>query len=515
MQCFHLRGPLGHFRRGTFSSFTLLLLAGCDGDTSIVQPSGPIDAGVPDLLRPDAGAPPPAGQRPDASADAGTPITGAPTPDTSPSTLDVDVFGQIGNRYWLEASAEQVDRMNARYLFAAYPDPYEPIAGGDVTFVDHLFVTAASEAPHSADFGKVQVSLVGESTGRAWTRRSLPNFKLDADEFTPGQRIGGVKHLRFNNGVMGGMFREKLIYDTFNRLGYPAPRVNHAWVSGSVWGPGVAVPYIVVESYKPQFCKLHENALAGGCVNMWELASDINGGAITKDDSCQFSSCDNTRVVEFAAAVASATYGNGYEAQLEAWIDWPALHRFQCLAWIFELQDDLFHSINNVVLVERADGKFQYLPYSVDVSLDTQRFGQVDLGGVNTVSNGCQTDAQCWADTVSTCETVLAEVIALDLPSELQSLHAELDAGGMLRESDEESFNALDEHLQTRLTLLPAELERNRHAPIMSWCYDPLSFCGPYCTLPEACNLCEPPVVTDAGVELPPPVDCLPLPSGG
>jgi hypothetical protein len=62
---------------------------------------------------------------------------------------------------------------------------------------------------------------VGSSTGRPWTRGTLPNFKLDADQFTPEQRIAGFEHLRLNNAVVGSIYREKLTLDLYQRLGYP------------------------------------------------------------------------------------------------------------------------------------------------------------------------------------------------------------------------------------------------------------------------------------------------------
>ena len=193
-----------------------------------------------------------------------------------PITLEV-----LWNRLLSVANEQQVALMNAPFQpSVAGPfegDLYNPYSPAQVTFVDHLFVTTAGEPPHTADFGKVQVKLIGQSTGRPWTVHSLPNFKIDADEFVAKNRIGGVEHLRLNNAISGNIFRERLALDLYRALGYPAPRANHAWVSGSVWGPDVRVPYVAVEAYERQFCKLREAELGGGCVNMWELSGDLGG----------------------------------------------------------------------------------------------------------------------------------------------------------------------------------------------------------------------------------------------
>jgi len=423
---------------------------------------------------------------------------GAPRADVPPSELALDVFGTLGHHYWFEASEAEVERMNSPWLGGGgggvfYGDFYTPGGGGeDVTFVDHLFVTRAGDAPHTADFGKVQVRLVGQSTGRPWTDTTLPNFKIDADEFTDGNRIGEVKHLRLNNAVVGSIFREKLAFDLYRALGYPAPRTNYAWVSGSVWGPDIDVPYVVVEAYKPQFCKLREAELGGGCVNMWEFYGDIGSGMLGFEDSCQFSECDSTRGLEFEEAVAYTPQGEGFKEALSEWLDWDAFHRFQCLSWILETGDDALHNLNNVLLVERVDGMFQLLPYSVDISLGQEWYYEGPLAGISMLATGCQSDATCWADTIATCEVLIDEFTAVDPVAMLDAVHTQLDEAGMLRSGDDGRYESMRRHIEDRITRLPEELELNREAPAYDECY-PLVLCGDYCVFPEECVICEPP----------------------
>jgi hypothetical protein len=368
-------------------------------------------------------------------------------------------------------------------------------------------VSTPGEDAKTADFGKVQVKLVGESTGRPWTPESLPNFKIDSDEFVDGNRIGGVKHFRLNNAIIGSIFREKLTLDLYAKLGYPAPRANYAWVQSSVWGPEVEVPYVVVESYKPAFCKQREEQLNGGCVNMWEFPGDLGYGGLAYPENCQFSECDPTRATEFELEAVETPPGPGFKEALSEWLDWDAFHRFQCLSWILATGDDVLHNSNNFVLMERSDGKFQHLPYSIDISLGQEWYPEVSLAGGSLLAQGCQSDEQCWDDTIATCEVVLDEFIAANPIAMLDQNYALLAQQGMLRAGDDGRYQALSSYLARRIEELPIELEENREAPppVGGFCDFPYIQCGDFCMLPEECLVCEPepePVPeADAGVE--------------
>jgi CotH protein len=432
---------------------------------------------------------------------------GAPVADVAPEDLQLDVFGAVGNRFWIDASEQQVALMNAPFQpSVAGPfegDLYNPYSPAPITFADHLFATTAGEPPHSADFGKVQVKLIGQSTGRPWTVHSLPNFKIDADEFVAKNRIGGVEHLRLNNAIVGNIFREKLALDLYRALGYPAPRASHAWVSGSVWGPEVRVPYVAVEAYERHFCTSREAELGGGCVNMWELSGDLGGGALGVPDNCQLASCDPTRGLALEAAVTATPHGDGYEEALASWLDWDAFHRFQCLSWILQTGDDALHNLNNLVLVERVDGKFQLLPYSVDLSFGQSWPHEVRLGGHSALAAGCQSDGGCWAETIATCESLIDAFAAADPVGKLDALHARLAEAGMLRDGDDDLYQELRSRIEQRLDELPIELEANRDGAVGGACPYPLVQCGEACVDPAACPACEP----DAGAGGP---ACLP-----
>jgi hypothetical protein len=185
--------------------------------------------------------------------------------------------------------------------------------------------------------------------------------------------------------------------------------------------------------------------------------------------------------------VRQTPLGAGYEAALANWIDWDAFRKFQCLSWILETGDDAVHGANNVVLAERADGKFQYLPYSVDVSLGRSSYDNTTLPGYSVLANGCQSDPECWASTVAVCEALVADFDAADPVAMLDAIHAELGARGMLRDGDESRYRTLVTYLETRLTELPVELELNRAAPYFP-CEPGLVRCDGECRPTEFCS---------------------------
>jgi len=435
----------------------------------------------------------------------------APRPDVDVSSHELEPFAEPGARFWLAVSERQLELMNEGVSGGGVVldepldgDLYSP-GNRSATFVDHLLVTAPGENGRTADYGRVQAKLVGQSTRRPWNERSIPNLNLDADHFVDGQRIGGFEHLRLNNAQVGSIFREHVTLELFRRLGYPAPLSTYVWVESNVWGKDVAIPYVLVERYKTSFCERQAEALGGGCVNMWEFAGDFaqDGGpgpiplaqpapglpvasVFDDPDNCQLERCDNTRVKELEALLRSAPPGEGFEAATEAFVDWPSFQRFQCLSWMFATGDDAIDGLNDVVLVERADGKFQYLPYSVDLSLGQSWVVEVPLAGQNVLASGCQADQSCWAGTVATCEALIEELVELDPVAVLDGTYDQLGSHGMLRDGDEARYEFLRAWFEARLASLPDELERNRESP--QACSGGMVDCGGFCDFPENCS---------------------------
>lgn len=434
----------------------------------------------------------------------------APTADTPVQDHPLDLFGAPGSHFWLAISGEQLELVNEEFQGgpvidapARGADPYSP-SGDTANFVDHLWITTAGKNGRTADYGRVQVKLAGQSTRRAWNPRSIPNLNLDADEFVEHQRIGGFEHLRLGNAQVGSIYREHFALELFRHLGYPAPLSTFVWVSSNVWGGSISIPYVLVERYKRTFCDREKDALGGGCANMWEFSGDFAQGEggkpipvdiqraglpvaslFDEPENCQIEECKTGRVKELESLLSGLPLGEGFKATTEDWIDWPSFHRFQCLSWIVATGDDAIHNQNNVVLVERNDGKFQYLPYSVDISLGQDWFAAVPLAGQSLLARGCQSDAACWADTISTCESLITDLTELDPVALVDQLNETLSTAGMLRKGDDRRYASLREWLEARIASLPDELEANRVPPVI--CAPGEVDCGGYCALPDLC----------------------------
>jgi hypothetical protein len=464
-------------------------------------------------------------------ADAGPAKVGPLTVDTPADSFELDLFGTPGHRFWLDVDDEDLALMNEGRGGGGFPGPLG--AGGhyspdtDPPRTDHLAVQDA-DSGRVTDLGKVSVRLVGESTGAAWSRTSIPNFRFDTDQFVTDQTLGGYEHFRLNNGQVGTIFREVLAHRIYRALGYPALRTNWAFAGGSVWGKKVWVPMALVEVYKQRFCDDNRELLGGTCEYMWEFAGDPGGvrggggdpgprpidrpaaGAAAAlswlpANACQVKTCDTARLEEFETALKDAPRGEGFAEALDPFIDWPHFHAFQCLSWMLWTGDDMLHNSNNNLMILRDDGRLVWAPYSIDISLGGVSFGgdddhpdgytDVPLVAQTAIASGCQQDPACWADTLDTCRDLITRFDALDPETLVDDAVDTLGTLEMLREGDERRAKRLRDWLVQRQTDLPTELSYYERLPADDGsCASPTdiacaaSFCSgaPCVCLPEA-----------------------------
>jgi len=456
----------------------------------------------------------------DAGTTPGPKVIGGLTIDTKATDQKLDLFGVAGHRFWIEVSDDQRELMNNAQagfgggggwggpggikiddlpVHAKPAPPPEPGGGmGDIalpgngggngldagvdagwiptddgfgnpylppgvgeerTHADHVVVQDAV-AGSVADYGRIEVKLVGQSTFQPWTTRTIPNLRFDMDEYKKGLLLGDFEHFRLNNNSVGKIFREVLAHGVYRALGYPALRATHAFLGSNVWGEGNWIPMTLIEVYKQKFCEDNQQALGGSCVNMWEFGSDITY-LEPNADYCQLKSCNDERLLALSKAVGATPPGPGFKSSLESFIDWDRFHQFQCMSWIMWSTDDAIRG-NNTVIVERDDGRFVWLPYSIDISTGLGGAYDVPLYGYTSVATGCQADPECWKDTIATCEDMIEKFDALNPERMADESIASLTKLGMLREGDEARGQSIRSWYAWRQKGLKKELERYR-----------------------------------------------------
>jgi hypothetical protein len=191
-------------------------------------------------------------------------------PTMSANQLPADVLGQDDNTWWLKVSESTLSDINAPWLGGGsygYGE-YEVGGGGGGGTENLLIITPEGEV---ADYGQVGLKLIGQSTGAPWTSSTIPNFRLDADEYVEGQRFGEVEHIRLNNAGVGTMFGEASSLIVFRAMDVPAARTAYAWAGGSGWEDDeLLVPMLAREAYKRDFCEDNAELLGGGCKTIRE-----------------------------------------------------------------------------------------------------------------------------------------------------------------------------------------------------------------------------------------------------
>lgn len=400
----------------------------------------------------------------DAAAPDAAPPDAAPTPGPA-------MFAEAGATYRFTVSPEQRDQMDAGIEYWDFwgLDAYGPVPGAGLpaaapapgplaaaglggTWADDLTVVAPDGEETS--YGQVELWHIGQSSLRNW--EYLPNLRVDADQFQPELRIGGVENFRLNPGQVGTMYREPIVLSIWRALGYPTPAHTFAWVEvPSAWGDGLRVPYTVMEIYKKSWCTRE----LGGCANIWEgygepqyMAGDPN--------NCQSDVCDDSKLVQLGQLVDANPPGPGFEAALASVIDWDAFRAFQCLSWLTDTGDNYINNLNNTLVVERADGKLQFFPYSVDMSTDYRWWAGTRLVGQAALAQGCQQDPSCWDALVTTCDDLLTRFEDEDLAATVVApVIDELAAQGMLRANDAADAVYFQQWYEQRVSKLRARAE--------------------------------------------------------
>jgi hypothetical protein len=395
----------------------------------------------------------------------------------SPDEFTASVWEVDGIEYGFTVTEDQLVQMNENWSEGWWGGyyVYDVEQDGEETYADPTCVTDPVNGM-AADFGHVQLKLTGQSTGVAWAADTISPLSVDFGEFVDGQIVGAdaTRWLALHPGTISYIFSEPTTYAILDAIGEPVPRTSLAWVSSNVWGDGIRIPYNTVEKYKLDWCEDHADELGGGCVNLWEGAGDFNSHMfswLTNDCELSGVDCDETNLREFVYSLSDIPYGDNFEEDTAAYLDWPAIKRSMCGSWMLWIGDDAFHNMNNVVTIEQENGLFRLLYYSVDLSAGASGWYQyTSLNGWNTLANGCYFDADCWQSTMDICEGMIGDFVEADPVGIVDNFWGRLQAAGMVRSGDEVEYERIRAWYEARVEELPTELQcyRDEYAEWLS-----------------------------------------------
>jgi hypothetical protein len=380
---------------------------------------------------------------------------------TTVSELDIDLFGEDGHLFYFEvtpktrvAGDDQVCRGNNGGVYGLKNPPC-PLAA------ENIRIVAGGAQKQCADTGRVELELVGQSSFRPWL--DIPNFKIDVEEFQDQKFKSGDKNLRLNNGQADStIIREAVALRVFRGLGYPAPPTRFVQTQSNVWDtlvePGVFAAHNMVRPYKKAFFK----AELAEAVHVWEGAGDpfMDGWYDVECEWTDEDECDDARLADIVSEVQQTPSGLGFMAATEHLIDWPALHKNQCIAALTGTGDDWIHNNNNVVLVLREDGRVMYLPYSTDISGDHPWYKNTPYDGMAFLAQQCAWDPDCREQALDTCDDVIDQFEALDVANSIVAERCNtLEGLGLMRGPDSKVCDQLKSFYGSKAGELRAEIE--------------------------------------------------------
>ncbi|MDP2309607.1 MAG: CotH kinase family protein [Pseudomonadota bacterium] len=408
-------------------------------DSAVGDTGGETDTDAPDTDAPDSDAPDTGG--PDI-----TPVDSGPVDTAAPDTED-------------SAASEDDAATEADELFEEGTIHEFGLTLGAAAIAS-LAVDPSLDVPASFSYGgetySVGIHIKGSHSLRTLDEKAA--FKIDFNEFVPGQRFLGLEHLTLNNMVQDrSMLREHAAYWLYDQLGVPAPRHGFARVevNGALFGL-----YGIVESMDQDFLarrfpddtegNLYETAHARGDVT-WARSSDFvlqQAGTVPEGEDLD----------ALADTVESAT-PDSFFGMLETVFDTDELLTFLALDIVMGHDDGYITSCNNYLLYNAPDaGQWHLVPWGQDQTFDEA--SSIYLGYEGQLAARCIASPEC----KTAFDGKLREVADLwesaDLAGYVRAAAEgiEADCEADPRKEHECSTEALLEFIETRPELVRAQL---------------------------------------------------------
>ena len=325
-----------------------------------------------------------------------------PSPSESDLELQARLFGAR------EVIAVEIE-LDEAALSRLMEDPHSDYVTANITVDGHFL-------------NRVGLKLKG---GRGSFRRidQKAAFKVDLNRFTPGQDLGGLRKLTFNNMIQDTtQSRERLTALAFQHLGLPVGRVGYAELSVNGENYGL---YSHVETLDEAFL---ERAFPGdGHGNLYEGFDDHDLWLRDLVDFDQDAGDDVGKVDlrHLVSALDAATPATLDETVGEI-VDLPLVRRFFAAEILTGHWDGYAQLRNNYYVYARpSDGRFVFLPSGTDQAW--QRTNS-PYGGPGRLFRMCVDWLPCrlpYAEVVRESALRLAD---FDFAAELERLAALLEA---------------------------------------------------------------------------------------
>jgi hypothetical protein len=314
-------------------------------------------------------------------------------------------------------SDEQVHRVEIELSDEAYASLEE----APKTYVEGAITFAGQR------FDSVGIRLKGK-VGSFRDLSGKSSFKIDMNRYVPGQELGGLEKLTFNNTLVDCSFtKERMAFRVFRALGLPAPRTGYVFVTVNGRDYGL---YVNVESIDDEFLARNWEDPSG---NLYEAEYVFNGHSWFMPDFAdgpdeQFEleeGVDVGRADVYAVTAALDSWGGQPEfyEQLGLVVDWPN-HMATMAAEQWAGQNDGYslNENNFYAYFEPTTGLVQIVSWDMDYSfLHPSDWGFSWRAVDGRLSNLCLADAPCKAAYLELLDAACDSLDALDLQEELEA----------------------------------------------------------------------------------------------
>ena len=203
-------------------------------------------------------------------------------------------------------------------------------------------------------------------------------FKLDLNKFAPGQKLGGLDELTFDNLVFdNSCISEALAYEFFRDGGVPAPRTTYAWLSVSVakqWDRKPFGLYLMEEVVDDEFAAERFGSrktplFKPSTYKLFEyLGDDWSAYAPSYDLKTEATPEQRQRVVELARLVTSAS-DQEFAERVGGFLDLDEFARFLAGQVLLPNYDSILTTGQNFYLyLDPRSNKLGFIPWDLDAA---------------------------------------------------------------------------------------------------------------------------------------------------